>query len=499
MDPQKPPRGSYLDFLIGDPAYRAAKAQLSRYRSSIASEASRAEAGVQRAWRALQSFEAEARRDGEQLARTGGRHLALFQYMSGLKASLLRLELAQWRRAARLLRAREGEVTGTLERLQAVLSESEGERLDETRHLRPTAQELLAGDGELASLRRRAELLMRVCEGVEAEASLLVLQGSMGEREGRGVGMGAAATAGGAAQQPGCEGCGAGLEGPVESVEERRRRLVHLAEEACVFYFGGSSGGINGVAAGEEEGSSSEASSSAPSPTTEPRGSSGGGNAFESLQRQREVVQLRLKCEREFAFLVADERLREGRLLARWLELLREVAGEEEDDEEDGDEGEGRQHRRSSEAGAPQQRPSTASTRSHSHSLSSSHASSTASAASSSGLFPACDAPVHAPRCITAFIQYLVTKRIKEPYQVRTCFLYSIITTLTPTPQIIKWYTAGRQRQARAGWAYAGARLPPRAPRVLRLREGFADAPPQPRLAGEGQRWIGRGLDRVCV
>lgn len=72
----------------------------------------------------------------------------------------------------------------------------------------------------------------------------------------------------------------------------------------------------------------------------------------------------------------------------------------------------------------------------HSRSLSGSHASTSTAAgtaagaglsssisssgAASGGLFPACDAPVHAPRCIAAFVQYLAVKRIKEPYQVTT-------------------------------------------------------------------------------
>ncbi len=330
----------YLDFLIGDPAYRQAKAQLGRYRSSLASEAARAEAGAQRGMRALRSFDTEARRDGEHLGRTGGRHLGLFRYMAGLRLSLLRLETAQWQRGARVLLAREAEVGQALERLQSLLAKSEGGRLDEAVHLRPSPQELLAGDAELAALRRRAGLLARVCEGVGAEASLLVLQdaGGGGRAENGGGGSG------------GCEGCGAGLEGPVESVEERRRKLLHLAEEAAVLYFGGDSGGGDngsGRRHQEDDGDDGEAPSPSPAPTD--AAAAGGAAAAaattaaeagsrslpESLQRQREVVQLRLKCEREFAFLVADERHREGRLLGRWLELLKEVAGDEQEEQQE--------------------------------------------------------------------------------------------------------------------------------------------------------------------
>lgn len=328
--------GSYLDFLIGDPTYRHAKVQLSRYRSSLAAEAARAEAGAQRALRGFKRFQAEAQRDGEHLARTGGRHLGLFEYMAGLRASVLRLELAQWERAARLLRARGGEAAQALEGLQALLAASDGSGLDEGRYLRPSAQEVLAVDAELLALRRRARLLGRVCENVGAEASLLVMAGVDGGAEGK----------------EGCEGCGAGLEGPVESVEERRRTLTHLAEEAAVLYFGGN-GGKGDVEEEEEEEGNGAAAAGRVSPTA----TASAGARFpcpaetaagrrrqvitpESLQRQMEVVQLRLKCEREFACLVADQRLREGRLLERWLELLKEVAGDEEEElEERGEDG----------------------------------------------------------------------------------------------------------------------------------------------------------------
>lgn len=339
---------SYLDFLIGDPAHRQAKAQLNRYRAALAAEAARAEAGAQRGWRALTAFETEARRDGEQLARTGGRHLALFEYMCGLRASLLRLELAQWRSAGRLLRAREGEVGRWLEGkagVQALLAEAGGYRLDERVYLRPSPQELLAGNAELAALRRRAGLLAPVCEGVGAEASLLVLQGSGAGGGGGGGGAGGGSVAAG----QGCDGCGVGLEGPVEAVEERRRRLQLLAEEASMLYFGGASSAGHGAAAGGGSGGGDEEEEEeepSPRPALSPaeEGAAGyGSGPLGSLQRQREVLLRRLRCEREFAQLVADERQREGRLLARWLELLRDVAGEEEDDEDEGEDGGGRE------------------------------------------------------------------------------------------------------------------------------------------------------------
>lgn len=452
---------SYLDFLIGDPVHRQAKAQLNRYRASLAAEAARAEAGAQRGWRALTAFETEARRDGEQLARTGGRHLALFEYICGLRASLLRLELAQWRSAARLLRAREGEVGRWLEGkggVQALLAEAGGDRLDERVHLRPSPQELLAGNAELAALRRRAGLLAPVCEGVGAEASLLVLQGT---GAGGGGGGGGGPGGGSAAAGQGCEGCGMGLEGPVEAVEERRRRLQLLAEEASVLYFGGASSAGHGAAAGGGSGGGDEEEKEEPSsrPALSPaeEGAAGNGSGpLGSLQRQREVLLRRLRCEREFAQLVADERQREGRLLARWLEVLRDVAGEEED-EDGGEDGGGREMEvrvarseclvcwpfaikpqstrtfpQHPTPQPPQQSSHAARTHAHAHSrsLSGSHAAAAAgggggglsssissSATGGGGLFPACDAPVHAPRCIAAFVKYLA-KRVKDAYQV---------------------------------------------------------------------------------
>ena len=152
---------------------------------------------------------------------------------------------------------------------------------------------------------------------------------------------------------PGSDGDG----GTFDSAVERRRKLVHLVEHVHPLYFGS-----------DDEGALSSNSLST---------------------QRRELLQLRMALEREFSFFMEDQRYREGRLLDRWLALVEAAACQSN--------------------GTPS--PSTVAQQALEASLSLSSSTTTASTTTHGA-----DVAVYAPRCIVAFTNYLVTKRLMEPY-----------------------------------------------------------------------------------
>ena len=88
-------------------------------------------------------------------------------------------------------------------------------------------------------------------------------------------------------------------------------------------------------------------------------------------------------------------------------------------------------------------------------------------------MFPACDAPVHAPRCIAAFVKYLA-KRIKDAYQVGKAEHMPLYIVAYP---------------------WAGRRIPHLSPtkQHIQLDDGLKSA-----LVGLTQALVFRRARRVC-
>jgi len=351
------------------------------------------------------------------------------------------LEQEQWAQAAGVLMSQEKEVVAWLrkeeEERRVGKEGQQGKREDNGGTTTTTTAaelvlrqpaELLEADAGIKALKKRRHCLTRLCADAEE---------AMGQR-GRGGGW------------------EEGVEGGYDSHEERRRKLLHLIEEASVLYFGGGGGGGTGIneppsgadsasspsllVTRESSSSSSSSSSSfSSSPPPPPPFSSSTTTTPSQRQQQQqqqdtEILQLRMHLEREFMYLMEDQRYREGRLLDRWLALIQAAASQSNtaaaaaayrkqyphQQQQQQQQQQRTMSRSRSALSLSSTTTATTSTYPTSSNISNYTNSSNNSSSSSSSSSNMADLPVYTPRCIIAFINYFIFNSLLLPYSLPT-------------------------------------------------------------------------------
>lgn len=385
---------------------QAPPSAVTRYHSILKTENSRLLGQADKAKRALSALEKTSLTEKNQLLRTGGRkHLGLWRHHTSLRRALLELEHEQWRQAATILQKQELIVLSWLREVDARkekvkkgprgTGEQEREEPKSSAIMRPPA-ELLEADSGVKILKRRRFCLARLCD--QAEKAMGKVIGETGW---------------------------AGAEGG----EERRLRLLGLIEEAQALYLDDGDAvdvvhPVRDVTGPESSGISSSTgaytsrpllvppdSSSSPLPcrpspaTSVPPSTQSSVNVpllpscSQPGPRQAHGVmgRRRQRVEAAFAFLLEDQRYREGRLLDRWLTLLEESASQSNVSAASRTRGEGQGGLPGAVSALGRSLPTT-------------------TTAVSNGSGSPRDTYLYTPRCIVAFINYFVHDRLLVPY-----------------------------------------------------------------------------------